>query len=75
MYLKLDEFIKTSVETYLENVGIRLVGKNRGKHMKLLGIPSLAAMVEYTKKPHTEVCTASAISVEATGLRSTAVPK
>lgn len=50
IYLRLDEFIKASVETYLENVGVRLIGKNKRKHMKLLGIPSLTAMVEYSKR-------------------------
>jgi RNA-directed DNA polymerase len=50
-YQKLDEFIKASVETYLRSVGIQLSGKNKRKHMKLLGIPSLAAMVEHTNKP------------------------
>jgi hypothetical protein len=30
---------------------IQLSGKNKRKHMKLLGIPSLAAMVEHTNKP------------------------
>jgi RNA-directed DNA polymerase len=50
MYLRLDEFIKSRVEAYLRNLGVQLVGKNKRKHMKLLGIPSLTAMVEYTKK-------------------------
>jgi len=50
-YQKLDEFIKASVETYLRSVGIQLSGKNKRKHMKLLGIPSLAAMVEHANKP------------------------
>lgn len=49
-YLRLDEFIKASVENYLKEVGIQLVGKKRGRHMKLLGIPSLTSMVEYQKK-------------------------
>lgn len=50
VYLRLDEFIKTSVEGYLEKVGVRLIGKNKRKHMKLLGIPSLTAMVEHQKR-------------------------
>ena len=50
VYLKLDEFVKESVEQYLEGLGVRLVGHNKRKHMKLLGIPSLTAMVEYPKK-------------------------
>jgi RNA-directed DNA polymerase len=37
IYLKLDEFIKASVEEYLENLGVRLIGKKKGRHMKLLG--------------------------------------
>jgi RNA-directed DNA polymerase len=53
IYLKLDEFIKASVEEYLENLGVRLVGKNKRKQMKLLGIPSLTAMVEYTRRSRT----------------------
>jgi RNA-directed DNA polymerase len=48
-YLKLDEFIKASVESYLEGAGIRLVGKKKGKHMKFLGVPSLTSMVEHKK--------------------------
>jgi hypothetical protein len=59
IYLRLDEFIKAAVETYLENVGVRLIGKNKGKHMKLLGIPSLPAMVEYTKRSPIAVCATS----------------
>ena len=51
VYLKLDEFIKVSVSAYLGNVGVQLVGKDKRKHMKLLGIPSLSAMVEHRKKP------------------------
>jgi RNA-directed DNA polymerase len=51
IYLSLDEFIKRSVESYLESAGIRLIGKKKGKHMKFLGIPSLTAMVEYKMKP------------------------
>ncbi|HEY4902841.1 MAG TPA: reverse transcriptase domain-containing protein [Candidatus Sulfotelmatobacter sp.] len=48
-YLRLDEFIKVSVESYLEGAGIRLVGKRKGKHMKFLGVPSLTSMVEHKK--------------------------
>jgi RNA-directed DNA polymerase len=47
IYMDLDGFIKSSVEQYLSHVGIQLTGKNKRKHMKLLGIPSLTAMVEY----------------------------
>lgn len=60
VYLKLDEFIKGSVEQYLESLGVRLIGHNKRKHMKLLGIPSLTAMVEYReKKPDSAVAAAS----------------
>jgi len=62
VYLRLDEFIKASVETYLGNVGVRLIGKNKRKHMKLLGIPSLTGMVEHTKRTPEAVCMASASS-------------
>jgi RNA-directed DNA polymerase len=50
IYIRLDEFIKESVQSYLENLGVRLLGKNKRKHMKLLGIPCLTSMVEYTKR-------------------------
>lgn len=49
-YLRLDEFIKASVESYLEDAGIRLLGKKKGKHMKFLGVPSLASMVEHKRE-------------------------
>jgi hypothetical protein len=48
-YLRLDEFIKASVESYLKDAGIRLLGKKKGKHMRFLGIRSLASMVEHRK--------------------------
>jgi hypothetical protein len=47
VYLRLDVFIKETVESYLEASGIRLLGKKKGKHMKFLGIPSLPTMVEH----------------------------
>jgi RNA-directed DNA polymerase len=50
IYLRLDSQIKASVEKYLRDLGVELIGKNRRKHMKLLGVPSLIAMVEYRKK-------------------------
>jgi len=49
VYLRLDVFIKESVEAYLASVGIQLRGKDKRKHMRLLGIPSLAGMVEHKK--------------------------
>jgi hypothetical protein len=33
----------------MRNVGVQLLGKNKRKHMKLLGIPALAGMIEFTK--------------------------
>jgi hypothetical protein len=50
VYLELDDFVKISVETYLEKSVVRLIGKNRRKQMKLLGVPSLAAMIEHNKQ-------------------------
>jgi len=52
-YLELDSFIKSKVQIYLTTMGIRLVGKNKRKHMKLLGIPSLSSMIEWGPKPDT----------------------
>jgi hypothetical protein len=49
LLFQLDTFIKLSVEQYLSQLGIQLTGKNKRKHMKLLGVPSLTAMVEYSK--------------------------
>lgn len=49
IYLRLDTFIKQSVESYLEASGIHLIGKKKGRHMKFLGIPSLPAMVEHRR--------------------------
>ena len=49
IYQRQDEFIKGSVERYLRTLGVRLIGRSKRRHMKLLGIPSLTAMAEYTK--------------------------
>lgn len=54
IYLDLDSFIKVSLESYLETMGIRLIGKNKRKQMKLLGIPSLVSMLEFVKKSSTK---------------------
>jgi hypothetical protein len=62
MYLTLDEFIKTAVESYLDKLGVRLVGKNKRKHMKLLGIPSLTAMVEFAKRRSAPTVTTAAVT-------------
>lgn len=64
IYIRLDEFIKTSVETYLKNMGIQLVGNKKRKHMKLLGIPSLRAMVEFAKSLTTRVSPACVTSTD-----------
>ena len=50
IYLRLDRQIKASVEEYLRELGVQLIGKNKRRHMKLLGIPSLITMVEFRKK-------------------------
>src|SRR6266568_5368543 len=41
---------QTRSQAYLQVVGVRLVGKKKRKHMKLLGIPSLTAMVAFKKQ-------------------------
>jgi RNA-directed DNA polymerase len=50
VYLRLDAFIKQSVESYLAGVGIQLRGRDKRKHMRLLGVPSLAGMVEHKSR-------------------------
>lgn len=49
-YRDLDVYVKASVQQYLQSVGIRLIGKKKGRHMKLLGVPSLTSMVEYSAR-------------------------
>ncbi len=49
IYLRLDDFLKTHLQIYLNAAGVRLVGKNRRKQMKFLGVPSLSAMVQHCK--------------------------
>ena len=49
-YLELDEYVKSAVQTYLEKMGVRLVGKNRRKQLKFLGVPSLTAMLDRKKR-------------------------
>jgi hypothetical protein len=49
LYLELDDFVKTAVVNYLEKLGVRLIGKNKRKQMKLLGVPSLSAMIEHAR--------------------------
>ena len=34
IYLRLDEYIKGSVEAYLKNLGVRLIGKKKRRHME-----------------------------------------
>ena len=48
IYLDLDKYIKKSVRIYLRHLGIELVDKNRN-YKKILGIPSLSAMVERSR--------------------------
>jgi RNA-directed DNA polymerase len=60
LYMPLDEFVTTSVERYLEQIGFRMVGRKRRKQMKLLGVPALAAMVEYRKSPSASAMSATA---------------
>lgn len=50
-FLELDQYIKQSVVHYLRASGIRLEGRDRGKQMRFLGVPSLSKMVEHTTKP------------------------
>jgi RNA-directed DNA polymerase len=50
-YLELDEYIRQEVSHYLQASGIKLVGRDRRKQMRFLGVPSLSAMVEHTTKP------------------------
>jgi RNA-directed DNA polymerase len=49
LYGELDNFIKSEVTQYLQRSGIELKGRNRGKQMRFLGVPSLSAMVSHTK--------------------------
>ncbi|MGH9494375.1 MAG: reverse transcriptase domain-containing protein [Candidatus Sulfotelmatobacter sp.] len=49
IYLRLDEFVKERVESYLKASGIRLIGRKKGRHMKFLGVPALITMVEHNK--------------------------
>ena|ERR1700733_3164852 len=72
VYLRLDEFIKASVEAYLEDLGVRLIGKNKRKQMKLLGIPSLAAMIEHQKSIPTRTVTSPSSSDSVIGNLATA---
>jgi RNA-directed DNA polymerase len=48
LYGELDNFIKSEVTQYLQRSGIELKGRNRGKQMRFLGVPSLSAMVSHT---------------------------
>ncbi len=50
-YLELDDYIRQEVSHYLQASGIKLVGRDRKKQMRFLGVPSLSAMVEHTTKP------------------------
>lgn len=48
---ELDAFVREEVAQYLKASGIKLEGKNRGKQMRFLGVPSLSALLEHTPKP------------------------
>ena len=49
-FLDLDAYIKQEVARYLQASGIKLEGRDRGKQMRFLGVPSLSAMVEHQHK-------------------------
>jgi RNA-directed DNA polymerase len=59
IFQRQDEFVTQSVETYLQALGVRLVGKKKRKHMKLLGVPSLTAMVVFKKQATAAATTAA----------------
>jgi RNA-directed DNA polymerase len=50
IFQRQDQFVTDSVEAYLQALGVRLVGKKKRKHMKLLGVPSLTGMVVFKKQ-------------------------
>jgi RNA-directed DNA polymerase len=50
-FAQLDAFVREEVAHYLKASGIKLEGKNRGKQMRFLGVPSLSALLEHTPKP------------------------
>jgi hypothetical protein len=45
---ELDAFIREEVRKYLGQSGVILQGRNRGKQMRFLGVPSLSAMVSHS---------------------------
>jgi hypothetical protein len=49
IFLALDKSIELSVESYLKELDIFLKGRNRRKQLKLLGVPSLARMVDHSR--------------------------
>ena len=48
LYGELDALIKVEVVKYLKHSGVHLQGRNRGKQMRFLGVPSLSAMVSHS---------------------------
>jgi RNA-directed DNA polymerase len=48
LYGELDAFIKEEVVKYLKHSGVHLQGRNLGKQMRFLGVPSLSAMVSHS---------------------------
>jgi hypothetical protein len=50
IYLSVDEFIKSTVETYLENAGVIMSGKNKRRHIEDLGNHSLTGMPAYATR-------------------------
>jgi RNA-directed DNA polymerase len=67
IYVALDKFIKASVAAYLKESGIVLLGKDKRKQMKLLGIPSLSAMIEHRKNASPTTVVASIASPKQIG--------
>jgi len=55
IYVALDKFVKTSVTAYLKESGIVLLGRNKRKQMRLLGIPSLSAMIDHRRQASTTI--------------------
>jgi hypothetical protein len=50
LYMELDIYVKAEVVNYLQQSGIHLGNRNRGKQMRFLGVPSLTAMVSHEKE-------------------------
>jgi RNA-directed DNA polymerase len=59
IYVRLDEFVRQSVEIYLKKAGIQLLGRSKRRQMRLLGVPSLTAMVQHKESDSRVGTTAS----------------